>query len=68
MEYSLSYSSIYDTKGVQIEAPKYAFRRRSKRNDLMTFQNSDNDVPVKAGVQLTVIREGVFLDFKIASL
>ena len=32
----------------------------SKRCDLMTFQNSENGVPVWAGVQLTVIREGNF--------
>ena len=32
----------------------------SKRGDLMTSQNSENGVPVQAGVQLTVIREGNF--------
>ena len=32
----------------------------SKRCDLMTSQNSENGVPVEAGVQLTVIREGNF--------
>ena len=32
----------------------------SKRGNLMTSQNSKNGVPVWAGVQLTVIREGNF--------
>ena len=30
----------------------------SKRGDVMTSQNSENGVPVRAGVHLTVIREG----------
>ena len=37
----------------------------SKRGDLMTSQNSENGVPVHAGVQLTVIREDNFLDLRI---
>ena len=32
----------------------------SKRGNLITSQNSENGVPVQAGVQLTVIREGNF--------
>ena len=32
----------------------------SKRCNLITSQNSENGVPVQAGVQLTVIREGNF--------
>ena len=32
----------------------------SKRGDLLTSQNSENGVPVQAGVHMTVIREGTF--------
>ena len=32
----------------------------SKRGNLITSQNSENGVPVQAGVQVTVIREGNF--------
>ena len=32
----------------------------SKRGELITSQNSENAVPVKAGVQSTVIREDNF--------
>ena len=52
--------SIFEAKGVQIETPKYAFRKVFKKGDLMTSQNSENGVPVQAGVQLTVIWEGNF--------
>ena len=37
----------------------------SKRGDLMTSQNSENGVPVQAGVQLAVIKEGHFWTSKL---
>ena len=37
----------------------------SKRGDLMTSQNSENGVPVQAGVQLTVVREANFWTSKL---
>ena len=45
-DHFLSNSSIYEAKGVQIETPKYAFRKVLKKGDLMTSQNSENGVPV----------------------
>ena len=47
-------------KGFKLRRQSMLLEKCSKRGDLMTSQNSENGVPVRAGVQLTVIWEGNF--------
>jgi len=47
-------------KGFKLRRQSMLLEKCSKRCNLITSQNSENGVPVWAGVQLTVIREGNF--------
>ena len=48
------------SKRFKLRRQSMLLEKCSKRSDLMTSQNSENCVPVLAGVQLTGIREGNF--------
>ena len=46
-------------KGFKLRRQSMLLEKCSKRGDLLTSQNSENGVPVQAGVQLTVIAVNV---------